>query len=112
MLDLIKLMFSLAPSGIVNYHLLEAACQRLGRNWPDFEWHSQAIEVMGWGHATVSEDAMAHLRILAQQPGRFEQRTRGMSKEETDIEDNFVDSFESEDVQTPSRRLRKVEIDE
>ena len=27
-------------------------------------------------------------------------------------EDSFVDSFESEDVQRPSRRLRKVDTDE
>ena len=27
-------------------------------------------------------------------------------------EDNFVDSFESEDVQTPAERLRKVDTDE
>ena len=67
--------------------------------------------------------AMAHLRKLAQQPGRFEQRTRGTSKEEKHTlqglvamykkpEDSFVDSFESEDLQTPSRRLRKVDTDE
>ena len=27
-------------------------------------------------------------------------------------EDNFVDSFESKDVQTPNKRLRKVDTDE
>ena len=64
--------------------------------------------------------AIAHLRKLAQQPRRFEQRTRGMSKEDKltlkdlvamykNPEDSFVDSFESEDVQTPNKRLRKVD---
>ena len=66
---------------------------------------------------------MAHLTRLAQQPRRFEQRTRGMSKHEKQTlmdlvamykkpDDSFVDSFESEAAQRPSRRLRKVDTDE
>ena len=62
---------------------------------------------------------MAHVRKLAKQARRFEQRTKGMSNEETQSlkdlvamykkpEDNCVNNFESEDVQTPTKRLRKV----
>jgi hypothetical protein len=67
--------------------------------------------------------AMAHLRKLARQPRNIEQRTRGMSKEEKQTlkdlvaiykkpEDSFEDSFDADDAQRPSRRLRKVDTDE
>ena len=42
------------------------------------DWHNQAID----GMSQSVRIAMAHLRKLAQQPRRYEQRTRGMSKEE------------------------------
>ena len=62
-------------------------------------------------------------RKLAQQSRRFEQRTRGASKEETQAlkdhvamykkpEDSFVNSFESKDAQTPTRRLRQVDTED
>jgi hypothetical protein len=66
---------------------------------------------------------MAHIRKLAQQPRRYEQRTRGMSQGEKltskdfvamykKPEDSFVDSVEAEDAQTTTRRLRNVDTDE
>ena len=75
MLDLLKLMFSLAPSGIVNYHLLEAVFQRLGRKWPDLNGTTKPLKVWAGAMSQSVRTAMAHLRKLAQQPGRFEQRT-------------------------------------
>ena len=120
MIDLLQLMFTLAPSGIVNYHLLEAVFQRLGRKWPDLNGTTKPLQAWAGAMSQSVRIAMAHVRKLAQQPRRFEQRTRGMSKEETQSlkdlvamykkpEDNFVNSFESEDVPTPARRLRKVD---
>jgi hypothetical protein len=55
---------------------------------------------------------MARVRKLAQQPKRFDQRTKGMSPEEKQAlkdlvaiyktpQDSFVDSFESQDLQDP-----------
>ena len=87
------------------------------------EWHKQAIEGMGCGHVAVSEECHGPYQKLGQQPRRYEQRTKGMSKEETQAlkdlvamykkaEDSCVDSFDAEDVQRPIRMLRKVDIDE
>ena len=82
MLGLLQLMFTLAPSGIVNYHLLEAVFQRLGRKWPDLNGTTKPLKVWAGAMSQSVRIAMAHLRKLAQQPRRFEQRARGMSKEE------------------------------
>ena len=60
---------------------------------------------------------------LPQQPKMYEQRTRGMSKEEKQslkdlvamykkAEDNIVDSVDAEGVQRPGRMSRKVDIDQ
>ena len=75
-------MLSFAPSGIVNYHSLEAVLERLGRKWPDLNGTSKPSNA--WVAATSQSVriAMAHIRKLAQQPRRYEQRTRSMSKEE------------------------------
>ena len=79
MLAVLKLMFSLAPSGTVSYHLLEAMFEMLGK-MARFEWHNEAIEGMGWGHVAVSEDCHGPYQKLAQQPRRYEQRTRACQK--------------------------------
>ena len=85
MLDLLQLMFTLAPSGILNYHLLEAMFERLGRKWPDLNDTTKPLKVWAGAMSLSVRIAMAHLRKLAQQPRKFEQRTKGMSKDETDI---------------------------
>ena len=80
MFDLLQLMFTLAPSGIINYHLLEAVFERLGRKWPDLNGTTKPLKVWVGAMSQSVRIAMAHLRKLAQQPRRFEQRTRGMSQ--------------------------------
>ena len=82
MFGLLQLMFTLAPSGILNCHLLEAVFERLGRKWPDFTGTTRPLKVWAGAMSQSVKIAMAHLRKLAQQPRRFEQMTRGMSKEE------------------------------
>ena len=44
MLDLLQLMFTLAPSSAVNYHLLEAVFQKLGRKWPDLNGTTKPLQ--------------------------------------------------------------------
>ena len=121
---LLKLMFTLAPSGIVNYNLLEAVFERLGRKWPSLNGTTKSLQVWAGAMSQSLRIAMAHIRKLGQQPKRFDQRTKGLSKEEKHTlkdrvamykkpEGSFVDIFESLDVQEPPlRRLRKVDTDE
>ena len=97
-------MFTLAPNGIVNYHLLEAVLQRLGRKWPDLNGTTKPLKVWAGAMSQSVRIAMTHLRKkLAHQPRRFEQRTKDMTKAEKQTlkdlvamykkpEDNFVDN--------------------
>ena len=62
MFDLLQLMFTLAPSGIVNYHLLEAAFERLGRKWPDLTGTTKPMKVWAGVMSQSVMIAMAHLR--------------------------------------------------
>ena len=82
MLDLLQLMFALAPSCIVNYHLLEAVFERLGRKWPDLNGTTKPLKAWAGAMSQSVRIAMAHIRKLSQQPRRYEQRTRCMSKED------------------------------
>ena len=74
MIDLLQLMFTLAPSGIVNYHLLQAVFQRLGRKWPDLNGTTKPLKVWAGAMSQSVTIAMANLRQLAQQTNMFEQR--------------------------------------
>jgi hypothetical protein len=123
MLGLLQLMFTLARSGIVNYHLLEAVFQRLGSKVPGLNGTTKPLKVWAGAMSQSVRIAMAHVRKLSQQPRRFDQRTRGLSQEEKQTlkdlvamhkkpEDAFVDSFEPEDAHTTNRVLRKVDTDE
>ena len=78
------------PSGIVNYHLLVAVFERLGRKWPDLNGTTKPLKLWVGAMSQSVRIAMAHLRKLAQQPIRFEQRIRGMSKEEKQTLKNLV----------------------
>jgi hypothetical protein len=72
----------LAPSGIFNYHLLEAVFARLGRKWPDLNGTTKPLKAWVGAMSQSVRIAMAHIRKLAQQPRRYEQRTKGMSTDE------------------------------
>ena len=54
MLDLLELMFTLAPSGILNDHLLEAVFEKLGRKWPDLNGTTKPLKVWDLAHVAVS----------------------------------------------------------
>ena len=123
MLGLLKLMFTMAPSGIVNQTDLALVFERLGRKWPDLNGTSKTLNTWAWAMAQSLKIAMAHVRKLAQQPKRFDQRAKGMTPEEKQAlkdlvamykkpEESFVDSFESQDLEDPPRKLRKVDTDE
>ena len=62
MLYLLQLMFTLAPSGILNYHLLEAMFERLGRQWPDLNDTTKALKVWAGAMPQSVRIAMVHLR--------------------------------------------------
>ncbi len=70
MLGLLQLMSTLAPSGILNYHLLEAAFERLGRKWPDLNVTSKPLRAWAAAMSQSVRIAMAHIRKLGQQPRR------------------------------------------
>jgi hypothetical protein len=123
MLVLLKLMSNLAPTGIVNYTGMELVFERLGRKWPGLNGTSKSLKTWAGAMSQSLRIAMAHVRKLAQQPKRFDQRTKGLSPEEKQAlkdlvamhkksEGNFVDNFESQDLENPPRRLRKVDTDE
>ena len=44
MLDLLQFMSTLAPRVTVNYDLLEAAFQRLGRQWPELNGTTKPLQ--------------------------------------------------------------------
>ena len=62
MLDLLQLMFTLAPSGILNYHSLEAVFERLGRKWPDLKGTSKPLKAWVGAMSQSVRIAMAHFR--------------------------------------------------
>ena len=103
MIVLLKLMFKLAPTGIVNYTGMELVFERLGRKWPGLNGTSKSLKTWAGAMSQSLRIAMAHVRKLAQQPKRFDQRTKDLSPE---------DKFESQDLEDPPRRLRKVDTDE
>jgi len=123
MLVLLKLMFTMAPSGIVNYTGMELVFERLGRKWPGLNGTSKSLKTWAGAMSQSLRIAMAHVRKLAQQPKRFDQRTKGLTPEEKEAlkeilamykqsEGSFVDKFESQDLEDRPRRLRKVDTDE
>jgi hypothetical protein len=122
-LVLLKLIFNLAPTGIVNYTGVELVFERLGRKWPGLNGTSKSLKTWAGAMSQSLRIAMAHVRKLAQQPKRFDQRTKCMSPEEKQAlkdlvamykkpEDSFVDSFDAEDVQRANNMLRRVGTDE
>ena len=74
-------MFTLALSGILNYHWLEEVFASFGRKWPDLNGTTKPLKVWVGAMSQSVRIAMAHTRKLAQQPRRSEQGTSGMSKE-------------------------------
>jgi len=123
MIVLLKLMFKLAPTGIVNYTGMELVFERLGRKWPGLNGTSKSLKTWAGAMSQSLRIAMAHVRKLAQQPKRFDQRTKGLTPEEKQAlkellamykksEGSFVDKFESQDLEDRPRRLRKVDTDE
>jgi hypothetical protein len=123
MLVLLKLMFTMATSGIVNYTGMELVFKRLGRKWPGLNGTSKSLKTWAGAMSQSLRTAMAHVRKLARQPKRFDQRTKGLTPEEKEAlkellamykqsEGSFVDKFESQDLEDPPRRLRKVDTDE
>ena len=82
MLVLLKLMFKLAPTGIVNYTGMELVFERLGRKWPGLNGTSKSLNTWAGAMSQSLRIAMAHVRKLAQQPKRFDQRTKGLTPKE------------------------------
>ena len=64
-LYLLQLMFTLAPSGILNYHLLEAVFERFGRKWPDLNGTTKPVKVWAGAVSQSVMIAMAHVRRVA-----------------------------------------------
>ena len=94
MLGLLKLMFTMAPSGLVNYTALAFVFDRLGRKWPDLNGTSKTLKTWAGAVAQTLRIAMAHVRRLAQQPKRFDQRSTGMSPEEKQALKDLVAMYE------------------
>ena len=86
----------LGPSGILNDHLLEAVFERLGRKWPDLNGTTKPLKVWVGAMSQSVRIAMAYVRKLAQQPRRFEQRTRAMSKEEKQTLQDLVGMYKKQ----------------
>ena len=62
MLGLLKLMFTMAPSGIVNYTALAFVFERLGRKWPDLNGTSKPLKAWAGAMLQSVRIAMAHVR--------------------------------------------------
>ena len=112
MLGLLKLMFTMAPSGIVNYTAMAFVFERLGRKWPDLNTTSKTLKTWAGAMAQSLRIAVAHVRKLAQQPKRLDQRTKCLTPEEKQAlkellamykksKGSFVDMFESQDLEDP-----------
>jgi hypothetical protein len=82
MRGLLQLWLSLAPSGITNHNLFTEAFDRLGRQWPELSGTSKPLKTWVGATSQSVRIALAHVKKLAQQPTRFNQRTKGLTKEE------------------------------
>ena len=125
MLQLLKMMFSRAPEGIVNYTKLCSVLEWLLGKWPELNSTGKAPDQWAAALAQGIRCAMGHCRLMVQQPKKFEQRARFMSCEEKDKlkellalykqptpGEVFVDSQDTEDSGRIVRELRKVDTDD
>ena len=125
MVQLLKMMFTRAPEGIVNNKKLCSVLEWLVGKWPELNSTSKAADQWASGLAEAIRCAMGHCRVLAKQPRKFEQRARFLGCEEKDKLQEllalykqpkpgevFVDSQDTEDSGGTVRRLRKVDTDD
>ena len=125
MLQLLKMMFSRAPGGIVNYTKLCSVLEWLLGKWPELNSTGKAPDQWAAALAQGIRCAMGHCRLMVQQPKKFEQRARFMSCEEKGKlkellalykqptpGEVFVDSQDTEDSGRIVRELRKVDTDD
>ena len=125
MLQLLKMMFSRAPEGIVNYTKLCSVLEWLLGKWPELNSTGKAPDQWDAALAQGIRCAMGHCRLMVQQPKKFEQRARFMSCEEKGKlkellalykqptpGEVFVDSQDTEDSGRIVRELRKVDTDD
>jgi nitrogen fixation protein FixH len=125
MLHLLKMMFTRAPEGIVNYTKLCSVLEWLLGKWPELNSTSKAADQWAAALAQGIRCAMGHCRLMVQQLKKCEQRARFLSCEEKDKLQEllalykqpkpgevFVDSQDTEDSGGTVRRLRKVDTDD
>ena len=124
MLHLLKMMFTRAPGGIVNYAKLCSVLQCLVRKWPHLNSTSKAADQWASGLAQAIRCAMGHCRVMVQQPARFEQRAKLLSSEAKEQlkellalyqpkpGEVFVEPQGTEDSGGTVRQLRKVDTDD
>ena len=117
MVQLLKMMFTRAPEGIVNYTKLCSVLEWLVGKWPELNSTSKAADQWAAALAQGIRCAMGHCRLMVQQPKKFEQRAIFLSCEEKDkLKDllalyrqpkpgqAFVDSQDTEDNGRTVRR--------
>ena len=73
----------MAPSGIINHNLFKDVFERLGRQWPELNGTTNPFKTWAGDISQTATIALANVRKLAQQPTRFNQRTKGLTKEES-----------------------------
>ena len=124
MLHLLKMMFTRAPGGIVNYAKLCSVLHCLVRKWPHLNSTSKAADQWASGLAQAIRCAMGHCRVMVQQPARFEQRAKLLSSEAKEQlkellalyqpkpGEVFVEPQDTEDSGGTVRQLRKVDTDD
>ena len=125
MVQLLKMMFTRAPEGIVNYTKLCSVLELLVGKWPELNSTSKAADQWAAALAQGIRCAMGHCRLMAQQPKKFGQRARFLRCDEKDKlkellalykrpkpGEKFVDSQDTEDSERRVRQLRKVDADD
>ena len=125
MFQLLKMMFTRAPEGVVNYTKLCSVLEWLVGKWPELNSTSKAADQWAAALAQGIRSAMGHCRLMVQRPKKFEQRARFLSCEEKaklkellalykqpKPGEVFVKSPDTEDSGGRVRQLGKVDSDD